>query len=68
MVDVEDSLLLIKKESVDLTQLGLRYKETASYYFQPQKCKFNFQLLIDELERKKITCTPLKEMMKEWNP
>jgi hypothetical protein len=68
MVDVQDSITMIKAERLDLTGLAQRYKETAGYYIRPERCKTNLQYLIEDLEKEKIDASPLKEMSDQWNP
>jgi hypothetical protein len=67
-VDVQDSIVMIKAESIDLGKLAQRYKETAGYYYDSPKCKKNLTYLIEDLEKENINATPLKKMSKEWTP
>lgn len=66
LVDVQDSIMMIKSEGVDLIALAERYRETAGYYFHPEICKKNLGYLIADLEKESIDATPLKEMMEKW--
>src|SRR5271170_6283618 len=50
MVDVQDSIVMIKSEQIDLVALADRYRETAGYYYNPGTCKKNLEYLITELE------------------
>ena len=67
-VDVQDSVLLIKKENLDLESLAERYQETASYYYNSQDCKKNLKYLIDELREEGIDSGALKSMSDKWTP
>jgi len=67
-VDVDDSITMIQAENLDLQALAQRYKETAGYYYFPEKCKTNLQYLIDELKERRIDATPLEEMSSQWTP
>ncbi|MEW6499789.1 MAG: hypothetical protein AB1589_46095, partial [Cyanobacteriota bacterium] len=67
-VDVDDSVLLIESEGLDLVSLFERYRETASYYFDPPTCKFNLGLLIDQLEEKQFDVGTIRELHRQWNP
>jgi hypothetical protein len=68
MVDVDDSIIMIKSEKLDLKELGERYRETAGYYFNPHDCKRKLGYLIDELERQKLDATALREISDSWTP
>ena len=68
LVDVQDSIVMIKAENIDLTQLAERYKETAGYYYSPETCKKNLGYLITDMEEQKIDATPLREMSEQWTP
>lgn len=68
LVDVQDSIVMIKAEAIDLTDLAKRYKETAGYYHNPEKCKKNLGYLINDLEEQLIDATPLREMCEKWTP
>lgn len=67
-VDVKDSVLMIKSEDLDLAALAKRYRETASYYHNPDACKTNLKYLIDELKLQKVDATPLREISNKWTP
>lgn len=67
-VDVQDSIVMIKKEKMNLSELAERYKETAGYYYNPESCKKSLGYLIAGLEDEKIDATPLREMSKKWTP
>lgn len=67
-VDVQDSVVMIKSETINLGALAERYKETAGYYYNPNTCKTNLAYLIADLEQSGIDATPLKEMNKSWIP
>ncbi len=66
LVDVQDSIVMIKAENMDLEQLAERYKETAGYYYHPQICKKNLGYLITDLKEQNIDATPLQEMYEQW--
>jgi hypothetical protein len=68
LVDLQDSIMMIKSEGLDLNALAERYKETAGYYFHPEICKKNLGYLIADLEKENIDATPLKEMTEQWMP
>jgi hypothetical protein len=68
MVDVQDSIIMIKAENMDLTSLAQRYRETAGYYIRPEQCKTNLHYLIQDLETEGLDPSPLKEMSDLWNP
>lgn len=67
-VDVQDSVTVLKSESIDLAQLGRRYRETAEYYFDPGSCKKNLSYLIAEMDREDMDSSALKEMHDKWTP
>ena len=52
-VDIQDSLLLLARESVDLKKLQKRYRETACYDIGEGKVLRNLELLLKRLEREK---------------
>jgi hypothetical protein len=66
LVDVQDSVLMIKRENVDMAVLASRYRETASYYYNPATCKTNLGYLIAELEKERVECTALKDTIEQW--
>ena len=68
LVDVQDSIVMIKAGNIDLTELAERYKETAGYYYSPETCKKNLGYLIKDLEEQQIDATPLREMSEQWTP
>lgn len=68
MVDVQDSIVMIRAENIDLVELAERYKETAGYYYNPETCKKNLGYLIKDLEEQQIDATPLREMSEQWTP
>lgn len=45
MVDVEDSILLLRSEVIDLKNLAERYKATGDYYYNPPDCKHKLTYL-----------------------
>ncbi|MCC7531068.1 MAG: hypothetical protein IT342_21290 [Candidatus Melainabacteria bacterium] len=68
LVDVQDSIVMIKAENLDLRKLAERYKETAGYYYSPATCKKNLGYLIKDMEEQQIDATPLREMSEKWTP
>lgn len=67
-VDVEDSITLLQHETLDITALAKRYKETADYYFDPAKVKQNLGYLIIDMKREQMEVGPLEEVIATWNP
>jgi hypothetical protein len=65
-VDVDDSITMIKSENLDLQMLAERYKETAGYYFYPERCKQNLQYLIAEMDLQQLNTDALREMNEQW--
>lgn len=68
LVDVQDSIAMIKSARLDLKALAARYKDTAEYYFNPSECKKNLDYLIDELERQELDASDLREIGDSWIP
>jgi hypothetical protein len=64
----DDSLILIKRESIPLLELFGRYKETASFSVFEQQCRRNFGYLIDALEKTNHDVVKLKQEYAVWNP
>jgi hypothetical protein len=52
-VDIQDSLLLLARESIDLEKLQKRYRETAGYDIGEAKVLRNLELLLKRLEKEK---------------
>jgi len=52
-VDIQDSLLLLARESVDLEKLQKRYRETAGYEIGEVKVLRNLEILLKRLEKEK---------------
>lgn len=67
-LDVQDSITMIKTESMDLKKLAERYKETADYYYNSAACKTNLRYLISALDEAGLSSIPLKELYESWNP
>ncbi len=68
LVDVQDSIVMIKSARLDLKALAVRYKSTAEYCFNPSECKKNLDYLTDELERQELDASDLREISDSWIP
>lgn len=67
-VDVDDSLIMIRSETIDLKSLTERYIETAGYDTNPTKCKTNLGFLVSDLELYGFDVNIMKELMDKWTP